>query len=46
MLEAQPLQYFDVKDSVNIREINVHYTSDTGWVNVGVTMDSSIILLK
>ena len=46
MLEAQPLQYFDVKDSVNLREINVHYTSDTGWVNVGVTMDSSIILLK
>ena len=46
MLEAQPLQYFDVKDSVNLREINVHYTSDAGWVNVGTTADSAIIVIK
>ncbi|MEP7197041.1 MAG: gliding motility-associated C-terminal domain-containing protein [Saprospiraceae bacterium] len=45
-IEAQPLEFYDVKDSLQIKDIQVHATSDTGWINIALTEDSSILIVK
>ena len=45
-IDAQPLEFFDIKDSLQIKEIQVHATSDFGWINIGLTHDSSILIIK
>ncbi|MBL7822663.1 MAG: gliding motility-associated C-terminal domain-containing protein [Saprospiraceae bacterium] len=45
-LAAQPLQFFDVKDSLPLKALNVHSTSDAGWITLANAPDSTIQLIK
>lgn len=45
-LAAQPLQFFDVKDSLPLKALNVHGTTDAGWITLANAPDSTIQLIK
>lgn len=37
---------FDVKDSLPLKALNVHSTSDAGWITLANAPDSTIQLIK
>lgn len=45
-VRTQPLEFYDIKDSLHLTDIAVHATSDAGWINVALTADSAIAFIK
>ncbi len=47
LILAQPLEFYDYADSVNISEMRVHHThSDSGWISIGIGRDSLLVFSK
>lgn len=45
-VNTQPLEFYDIKDSLHVKDCQTHYTSDAGWINIALTGDSSILIIK
>lgn len=45
-MKAQPLDFFDIRDSLHLTEVDAHQTADFGWLHVGLTADSALMFIK